>query len=282
MEWLWRRPILWNKSQPQHTPQRVRDEHVRDVGGEDSGFSLDYSGEGQQGLDHHSFPQEAWAGPSRQAHIPQAPSFTLPHILSSTSDRRQEISPSHPRLTNSGVAANEDIVLDKDASVSERGVSAQAPQQYRAEPSRLRAAQPPSDRYNKRSPAAGHTEARGRVKLIMCPSAPQRISAENTKRVDENMSEGVASDEVMSATVISGDDDASEDIASETVASDIVLDGVYRTTSHKASNINRPDSESYNESDDGVDSDSAATTTMGLEKTVTAVASGSSAKILAV
>ncbi|KAF8526791.1 hypothetical protein JB92DRAFT_2869597 [Gautieria morchelliformis] len=194
MQLRWREPILWAKSQPQQcsrrrevpnyqgnaalgtgrgtgqfTPQRVRDEHMRDVEGEDpesddTDSSYEYSGEGQQ-------------------------------------------------------AANEDIVLDKDASVSERGVSAQVPQQYRAEPSRrLRAAQPPSDRYNKRSPAAGHTEARRRVKLILRPSAPQRVSAENTKRVDENLSEGVASDEVMSATVISGDDDASEDVASDSLA----------------------------------------------------------------
>ncbi|KAF8513688.1 hypothetical protein JB92DRAFT_3164707 [Gautieria morchelliformis] len=46
--------------------------------------------------------------------------------------------------------------------------------------------------------------------------------------------------------------------------------------------LNRLDSESYNESDDGVYTDSDSTTTMGLEKTVTAVAGGSSEKILAV
>ncbi|KAF8531161.1 hypothetical protein JB92DRAFT_2825305 [Gautieria morchelliformis] len=365
MQLLWRKPILSTKSQPQQssrrrvpnyqgnaalptgrTPQRVRDEHVRSLDDEDSDFSVDYSGEGQQGIYHHSFPQEAWAGPSRQAHVPQAPSLTPTHILSATKDRRRAISPSHPRLTNGGVAANEDIVLDKNASVSERGVSAQPPQQYRAEPGGCARRKLPATATTK-SPQLRDTEARGRVKLILCPSAPQRVSAENTKRVDENMSEGVATDEIMSAAVISGDDVANEDVASEHVASDIdedddeayesdtsdgdyvlpevqphhtragpsrrkqapkpapstrmrvhkpqkkggskkdrrratVLQRGYPTTSHKASNINRPDSESYNESDDGVDSDSEATTTMGLEKTVTSVASGSSAKILAV
>ncbi|KAF8526821.1 hypothetical protein JB92DRAFT_2870203 [Gautieria morchelliformis] len=244
---MWRKHILWTKSEPQQssrrrvhnyhgnaslatddltrgtgqtTPQRVHDEQAQGIDDEDSesddsGFSVDYSGEGHQGIYRHSYPQEAWAGPSRQAHVPQGPSLTLTHILSATKDRRRAISPSHPRLTTSGVAANEDVVLDKDASVSDRGVSAQAPQQYRARPLlRLRAAQPPSDHFPKKSPAAGHTEARGRVKLILRPSVPQRVSAENSTRVDENMSEGVASDEGMSATVISGDD----------VASDIVLD----------------------------------------------------------
>ncbi|KAF8526806.1 hypothetical protein JB92DRAFT_2826436 [Gautieria morchelliformis] len=147
--------------------------------------------------------KDAWAGPSRHAHVPQPPSLTLTYTLNSTNDRRRAISPSPPRLNNGGVRADEDIVLDEDAAVSERGVSAQGPQHYLAGPPHLRAAQPPSDRYIKKSKGA----YRG----------PRT-------QTDFYAAEDIASDEVRSDEVISGDDVANESVPGKIVHDEVAYD----------------------------------------------------------